>query len=366
MRRHGAARRMASLQAGPKPERAPLVPGPIAAAKGHGGLVRGLDRLRALLSPAARLPELRHLPITLLEAIRFVRAHRQVARKVADGYFRDRLVLATYVEKSANTTICDGIARLQAKLGPDRPAPSSSYGVRQQPAWVSKLDAHDLRPELALYKPQGGVVNRMFAPTSQNLSVLRWLDVKYFIVLRHPADQVCALYTAVPEQMTEVWANNPIFAVPWRYYDGSLSRDEVIRLLITDGYLFSMLKFVTDWLRNRDPAKSMVLRYEDFTQDKRAFFSEIARFLYGAELDDALAQELQAIAEDYRSRHESRGAARRYTSGYSGAVGIHDQYLSDENRKAYLSTVEDFLRVYPGADLLRQVYPDLLDLETPR
>ena len=173
------------------------------------------------------LDKLAHLPATPWQGLRLAWLNRQARHKVESGFFRDRLILATYVEKSANTLICDCIARLQAELGPDRPSPGSSYGQRRQPAWVPAFDDHALRPELVLYKPEGGVVNRMFPPSPSNLQILDWLQLKYFVILRHPADQVCALFTYIPERVTAAWANNPIFTVPWSYYDGSLDRDQV-------------------------------------------------------------------------------------------------------------------------------------------
>lgn len=300
-----------------------------------------------------------HLPTSVDAARDMAEAIRDVGEKIHQGFFRDRLILATYVEKSANTTICDVIAWLQANFGPDKPAPQSSYGIRRQSPWVKAFDDHTLRPESVLYKRQGGVMNRMFQPDPCTFQMLNRLQSKYFVILRHPADQVSAMYTYIPERIAPEWANNPIFTTPWRLYDGSADQDTVLRELIGGGYLFSMLAFMTNWLVKRDPVRSMVLRFEDFSVNRHAFFDAVLQFLYGQQLSADRHAELDAVADRHLSRSRNGEQVRRYSGGYTGREGIWADYLTEETLALYRKVTQQFLAVYPRADTLLEYYPNI-------
>lgn len=305
--------------------------------------------------------DLAHHPSGVLAALARRSTVRTVARRAEQGYYVDRLIFVTYVEKSANTTISDCLARLQLRLGPDRNNPAPGYGERRQPDYVRPFDDHTLRPDILIHRPNGGVVNRMFVPTSSQLAFLDALGAKYFIVLRHPADQLSAMYTYVPEQMTARWSNNPVFATPWHLYTEDADKDDVVKALIEDGYLVSLLKFMADWLEKRDPERSMVLRFEDFIGDSHAFFSEISSFLYGVVPDDELMSEIDSIAEtSHAGRKRDNTEARRYTRGPTSRQGIWKQYLTRRDQEAYRRVVKGFLAVYPPAQRVLDIYPDLL------
>jgi hypothetical protein len=300
-----------------------------------------------------------HLPSSATAAQEMAEAIQDVSEKLRRGFFRDRLILATYIEKSGNTTICDCIAWLQAHFGPERPAPQSSYGIRRQSPWVKAFDDHTLRPESILYKRQGGVMNRMFQPDPCTFQMLDLLQSKYFVILRHPADQVSAMYTYIPERVAPEWANNPIFTMPWRLYDGSHDQDAVLRELIGGGYLFSMLAFMTNWLIKRDRTRSKVLRFEDFVADRHGFFDGILQFLYGQRLSADRRAELDAVADRHLSRNQNGEQVRRYSGGYTGREGIWSDYLNAESLAQYRTVVQQFLAVYPGAEVLLEFYPDI-------
>lgn len=302
-----------------------------------------------------------HLPRSIWGGLQFQYRVRRAERRATTGYYRDRLILVTYVEKSANTTISDCIAHLQLRLGPDSEAPPDDYGVRRQPEYIRPFDDHGLRPDIIIYRPNGGVVNRMFVPSPSNLALLHWLQTKYFIVFRHPADQVAAMYTYVPERVTHRWANNPVHTVPWNLYHEDASKDEVIAALIDDGYLLSLLKYMGDWIDKRDDGRSMILLFEDFVSDRRIFFDGVSEFLYGRKTDDAVFSEIEGVAAHVHQARKSGGSElRRYTDGPTGRAGIWRSYLSDENVVRYKDMVRRCLAAYPPARRVLELYPDLL------
>jgi hypothetical protein len=181
--------------------------------------------------------------------------------------------------------------------------------------------------------------------------------------LRHPGDQLAALYTQIPEPMTEHWANNPVFPVPNALYRAGLDTDAAMAMLIGQGYLHSALKWAADWLHLRDRERSRALRFEDFVADRRGFFESLSRFLFGRGLDDAAWADLGSIDDDYAEVKRRRNDGRQYTRGYSGKAGIRGDYYNDENRRLYRRVVETFLADYPHASGLRSLYPDILDFE---
>jgi hypothetical protein len=302
-----------------------------------------------------------HLPYDGQQALDYLERIQLVNARAAADYYSDRLILVTYVEKSANTTISDCIARIQLRLGPDRGNPPPDYGVRRQPEYVRAFDDHALRPELLLYRPNGGVVNRMIAPNASNLAFLDWVGARYFVVLRHPVDQIAAMFTYLPERITGHWANNPILPMPWHLYESGADQQTVIAHLINEGYLLSLLKYIGDWLEKRDAERSQILRFEDFVRDKRSFFGGIGNFLYAAAMDDALVEELDVLAGKSHDQRKAAGnEARRYTKGSTDRTEIWRNYFSAENLRDYRAMVERVLAAYPPARRILEIYPDLI------
>ena len=93
-------------------------------------------------SPAYLAEDLKHLPVDESEARAQLELARRVADRLARGFYKDRLVITVSLEKTANTVIGLSIAKLQAELGPDDPAPGSTFGTRRNPRYINEFDPH--------------------------------------------------------------------------------------------------------------------------------------------------------------------------------------------------------------------------------
>ena len=193
--------------------------------------------------------------------------------------------------------------------------------------------------------------------------------MKYIITVRHPVDQLAAVYCeilkhATPEKVIkDEWVDDGIHALKLRLFQEDVNLNETIRCMMREGYLNATLSWITDWLHFRDVNKSLVIRYEDLVTNQVQTLNNISNFLYGRELDEKTLAKCNSAIEGFTTKQNVANITRRYPRGWTGKIGTWKSYFSDENKKDYLSVVSGFLNYYPHASLLMDVYPNLLDID---
>lgn len=318
--------------------------------------------------------QLRHLHFSASRSIVDVLVNRDCNEKIRTLYFRDRLVIFTAMPKSASSVIASCAAEMM---------PISETRWTGAPKYLSSLQDSDFNLELvkATSKgviPKGGVLKFHAHARDKNLRVLNLLGVKYIILCRHPADQLVAMYCHIlslfkiekammkrPLLINDVLSEHvhiyPVFSA---MFEDHVSLDETLQYMICEGYLNASLTWIVDWLRFRDPSRSLLLRYEDFIRNKEKVFTDLSRFLQDQEPDPDTLMKSHAIAGTYKKKRTSgNDNTRKYPRGWTGKIGTCKDYFSVENNQAYRSVVEGFLNYYPGASRLLERYPNLLDID---
>jgi len=259
--------------------------------------------------------------------------------------------------KSASSVIGSCVSVIQTGAKDNR-----KYG-----SYMLNNQDSDLRPEILRDFPEGGVVKYHTHPMSKNVKILDTLGVRYLIILRDPADQLVASYVHnLNDDSEQVRGSrhqyDHIFPLPKALFNADTAMEKAFEFMIRGGYLIHSLSWMTDWLALRDPQRSAVVRYEDFVQDRMGVLNGISRWLTGHDFDVHLSERCGQIAESYKTKQAGaiQDGSRRYPRGWTGKIGTWRDYFSAENRKHYCTTVADFIRCYPSASALLQVYPDLL------
>ena len=309
-------------------------------------------RLRWLLHPTHPLREIHSV-------------NKEINEKINRGYFSDRLVIVASLPKSASEVIAHCALAIQSNFGPP------GTGINLVEEGLSNIYAPSIRLELVQALPYGGVWKHHPKATGGNLRVLDRLGVKYIITVRHPADQLAAIYCQIlrkrpiPKEVIErdEWVDDDIHAMKLRLFQDGVNLNETIGCMIREGYLNATLSWITDWLHFRDVNKSLVIRYEDFATNQVQTLNNISNFLYGRELDEKTLAKCNSAIEKFTTKQNVANTTRRYPRGWTGNIGIWKSYFSDENKKDYLSVVSGFLNYYPHASLLMDVYPNLLDID---
>lgn len=324
--------------------------------------VRLVPRSRELLKRIEPIPEIGHLPFSVREVIEESIANRVVNAKIGSGYFADRLVVVAALPKTASSVIGSCVSVIQSDSGTDN---------RRYARYMLANQDSDLRPEITVDFPEGGVLKYHTRATGKNLKVLDLLGVKYAILVRHPADQVVAAYWDVMKVRDrkdlvskQGWRYDHLQPLDMGFFREDVSADEGIRHMIEDGYLNAVLEWIADWLRFRDLERSLVVRYEDFVSRREGTLSEISSFLLGREMAPATLARCNSIADGYADRRlGDPDRDKKYPRGWSGRIGIREDNLSEQNKACYLSVVKGFLEHYPRASLVRDLYPDLLHVD---
>ncbi len=330
-------------------------------------ITRSFTRLRKLMSLGTSyepIGQLSHLPFSLRQAISYVLVNREIDKKIKEGWYADRFVLVAALPKSASSVIGSCVAAIGGM--------HRTYA----PYMVANEDS-DLRPELVQNLPEGAVIKFHTQCSGKNLKVLDLLRNKYVILLRHPADQLTAMYCQSAREIVDPEAGVTLFGDRWSYdticpLDVRLMAnaiesnrpEEGLTHLINDGYLHAVLTWMLDWLRFRDAERSIVVRYEDFIADQQGFITRLTDFLTGGQTGDEVLQQCKAIGDEYAvTREEKEGDKKLYPKGWTGQVGIWKSYFSPENRQDYQDRVKAFLKYQPKALLLMDTYPNLVDID---
>ena len=322
-----------------------------------------------------------HFPMSVKDAIIYVGRSREISKKISEGYFSERLVVIPSLGKSASGVLGKSVAVMhQAYTG--------QLTIDQLPRYVSGLDDHNIRVEMLLHHTlkDGGAVSLHARPSGENLAILKLLGSKYVVNFRHPADNMvsiaCGKYDAKPNYSKDGnWAFTYQDPIKSSLYESEVDVKNKIGYLIHTGFLASTLSWITGWLQFRDQQKSIVNRYEDFVTDRRYALDRIGKFLYGCEINDSVIEQCDNVSNKWGQRKwvqsqeesnsksgdrlasiSSKGTTNKYPFGWTGKIGVWRDYYSKENKAAFTSAVDGFLRSHPKADILLDFYPDLLDI----
>ncbi len=305
------------------------------------------------------VPQLRHLPATEAAAIEYAGNIRRLSERIATRWYADRFVLIAAVPKSASTVIGDVV-----KAAARGTLPS----VRKYGKYMAVNADTDLRPEMLLDFPDGGILKYHPEPKPKNFLLLETLGCRTIVLLRHPADQLASLachlvrrrgkpdpdaaYHQIGKKDFGSQTLVPLDIASPAWNDPSL----MVRELISNGYLIRNLFWMSDWVRFR-PSRTIVLRYEEFQADYDSFADAICRFLNGEAADEKLAQDVREIATRFAA---SRAADEQfYPHGYTGRVGTWRDYFSPAAISAYNTVIEKWLAITVSNDPLPIFYPNI-------
>ena len=314
-------------------------------------------------------------------------ARRKGARKQSDtGYvtpaLHDRLIFVMGLPKSASRLMVSVLAAMH----PDQRFRKAA--VLPYSAGDVGLDVvSDLRYYDLLECTTGGVVHSHASPTAVTRQVLARLGLSHIITVRHPADNVAALYCHIrrlartlrekqgswdagsasdPAVAIETYGGNDessylfyhhvIFPVDVRFFMPTVQIDDAIKHIIAGGYLFHALSWIVSWQLLRVRSVSTIVRYEDFIGRPEDTLRRVNSNIFGINSEEAVLRGRGVMAE---KAYETDPDPEIYPRGSTGACGIWKNYLSPSNRRLYNSVCKQFVMAHPYGSLLSKLYADL-------
>jgi len=289
------------------------------------------------------IPELKYLPTTIDESISQLTDLKLINESIKNNYYQNRFLVIAGLPKSGSTMFGDIISILTRM--------PRGYGKYMLPNSDS-----DLRLEMMLNFKNGGIMKFHPAPSGKNILVLNRLGSKYFIYVRHPIDQLVAIYChhSIDNHPNEIIFDH-IYPFHRKIY--KLDLNDALSYFIKDGYLLNVLKWITDWLVFRNPNQSLLVKYEDLLNDFEKQIDKISMFLNGNNCSKATLD--QCIHRIKSTKIPNN--IKKYPKGWTGNIGIWKKYFSEKNYSEYKSVIESFFKYYPNANLLLDVYGNLLN-----
>ncbi len=302
-----------------------------------------------------------HLPRNAAEAQAWATKLEQARSLLRDGEYQGRLTCVLGVAKSASRKLTGMLAELH-----ENPAQRRAIFA---PSYSPSFRTFELRPETAAEFPDGGVLHIQAPLTTPTLAALRTLGANYVVLIRHPADQVCA-YTCFTRYLHYRQTCAELSLDPQACEDPPLwqQRREALTVSHFIGQaLHRALGFMADWLdwhqRDDHPPhlphpRGTVLRYEDFIADPRGQLARVHRDLHCVSPDDdrldvAVAQ--FAPNADMKRRLAMPGV---YPHGDTGRAELWRDFFDADTAAHYRRVAEAFAVLHPAADLLEAHYPD--------
>jgi hypothetical protein len=219
-----------------------------------------------------------------------------------------------------------------------------------------KVVNHALRSDAFERLKCGGILNTHTSPENTTLYLLdKYKKTKYIILIRNPLDQLSAMYCHLLKERNAKIAKYDIFGPLDDIRNKSV--DDGIKSIIENGYFGNVLKWINHWNKYRDRQRSIIIKYEDFSNDPIEFFNEISFFIYKKKITDN--QKHMILNETKKVGHGKKTAEinlEYYPRGYTAGNGIWKGYISDENLKLIkIKYKEELLEI-------NSFYPILLDL----
>lgn len=234
------------------------------------------------------------------------------------------------------------IATMVAGLPPD-PFPRTW----RNPSW-KRSKSYELFPELLDEAPEGGVFHVQSLPTDQNLTTVRQIGARVLVTVRHPADQLTAIACFQRRRAIESGRD----AIP--------AADAMIGAAIEAGELKRWLEWEAAWLEAAPMVGGCVLRYEDLLSDPKGSIAAVGRHILAHPPEERRLEEAIQRLQLREAKREQTLNTDYYPQGWTGEVGVWRNYFIDADRRAYESTVADFLATDSRAACLLEYYPDAL------
>lgn len=271
-----------------------------------------------------RLPELAHCGTKPIDAMKLFFSNNLAEKRIVKEKIHGKIWLIVGLPKSASS----GIGNMIAVLAKQKGIPGRRYAD-----YMLANEDSNLRPELVRSFPNGGCLKYHPWAIGNNLKVIEDLGMKLFFTMRHPADQLVALWFH--------YNRNPMVLKSGKMLDHIFCNDDIIlgdsiedaiSHLIQKGYLLSQLKFVSDWLNILDDYNGFSFMYEDMVQS-RNIFQEKLSVATGVTIDSKLAKEIWTIPDEEYKR-------RANDDFYSGKVGVYSEIFSERNKEEFNEYIE--------------------------
>ncbi|MEM7620979.1 MAG: sulfotransferase domain-containing protein [Pseudomonadota bacterium] len=304
---------------------------------------------------------LKHLPETEFESRYLHLMAKLIRHRIRKKFYKDRLVIMTSMPKSASKATAKTIAALQNYHG----YVESQFGQSIETQFSFGTVETSFNADILLRLPDGGVWHKHLQPDAKLLQIVSELKCKLAVVVRHPLDHLAAIYAQTSVLNIEnTFVGNPIFLLESKNFLETQNKDEVIKYLIMEGYLWSVLEWIAAWERIRGE-NSFLSRYEDVIADQEAHFSRLNTFFFNKPMDENVL-ELCLKQFHYRKKEDPlKDKNRRYDAGWTGKTSIYKDYMTSNNISLYEKVTKTFLEAHPLAKYLLRVYSksELLLLE---
>jgi hypothetical protein len=226
-----------------------------------------------------------------------------------------------------------------------------------------------LRNDIFKIFPTGGVWKSHSPISMETSDVLSENQIKYVILLRHPADYLVSLYCHSLDDIfgsswnrNSDWVFNQIYPVKKNAFDPLTPMDSAFKELIEGGSLMYAMGWMSDWLGFRDRSQSVVLRYEDLTHNLVGSVEKLSEFLFGyVPSNDIMDYLTEVWIKERDGKAEQSGS--RYLRGWTGEPGIWRKYFNEDNALSYERIVGLFLQIHPHARHLLEIYQNVGRLE---
>ena len=208
---------------------------------------------------------------------------------------------------------------------------------RYQPAgWTASLDAY---PNEDIYPGMFDEVHRALViikghtrGTSSNAEQLRASNTKYLITVRDPRDQIISDYW-----YTRNRPHHPNHSTATRLEVKAFIERELDPL--TSGT--QRADWVREWLTNRDPRLSFIVRYEDLLSDTSGTLERIFDFLELNRFHLSIPQVVSRHSFVQRSGGRTPGAEDTSSFVRRGAPGEWREIFTAELKAAFAAQMED-------------------------
>lgn len=270
------------------------------------------------------------------------------------GWYRDNFMVVFGMPKAGSSVFHSCIRIIQEDLNwPDNSRPTGPI-----PNQYGSIGMDHLRSFV-----NGGTSKVHSIPDECTLDFLKTIGCRYFVAVRNPMDQMIAMFhhlrrmLIIDKTTGGFYLDEPskIF-----YLDYLADDDFLVNQLLENGYFHSIVGWFALWHHRRDPARSLIYRYEDWVTKGQEVFDPAARLMYGRNLTDIEREKINLFIATGGRNNVALGT-QVYRKGWTGEIGIWEKFKNDDVLK--------FLREYFHAlkndeyrSCIFEYYPELSDL----
>ncbi|NQU57306.1 MAG: sulfotransferase domain-containing protein [Rhodospirillales bacterium] len=311
--------------------------------------------------------ELSHLPKNIADAINQLIETNKISKKIKDGYYKENFFLIAALPKAGSSSLAAAVASILGAYDET----SAPWPQRNAHYMSNNVDC-DLRPEMLLGFPEKVILKHHPRASGKNLKCLDLLGCRYLIGVRHPADQLTALYCHYRDPSSggnydpeKNLAYDHISPFKVKYLWRPEDMENFFSHLINDGYLETLCKWMVDWLHFRNRERSYVIRYEDFFNGTGSAIADVYKFVHKNSVSvDELEEHANNVAIQLNEHLNDIGKRKtenkqRYPHGFTGDIGVYRNYFSDKNLGEYNNVIDAILSSQSMKQGLDEIYSDL-------